>query len=109
LRLGMRRPLQLCLIGAAISVIATLHLTRAINLDGDDAVSTAITRNASHPSPEMATLRDMQDEVHSVVVEMPQVISLAYADPETWGTLPTWTEPDDQPPSTPVLQVATTD
>ena len=105
----MKRPLQLCLIGAAVSLIATLHLPRALNLEGDGAMSTAITRNASPPSPEMATLRDVQDEVHSVVVDMPQVISLAYADPETWGSLPTWTEPDDQPPATPVLQVAMTD
>ena len=83
----MKRPLQLCLIGAAVPLIATLHLPRALNLEGDGAMSTAIT-NASPPSPEMATLRDVQDEVHSVVVDMPQVISLAYADPETWGSLP---------------------
>jgi hypothetical protein len=100
----MKRPVQLCLIGAAVSLIATLHLPRALNREG-----TAITGDASPPSPEMATLRDVQDEVHSVVVEMPQVISLAYADPETWCNLPTWTELDDQPPSIPVLQVATTD
>ena len=71
-------------------------------------MSTAITRDASPPPPEMATLGDVQDEVHSVVVDMPQVISLAYADPETWSSLPTWTEPDDQPPATLVLQVAMT-
>ena len=70
-------------------------------------MSTAITRDASPPSPEMATLGDVQDEVHSVVVDMPQVLSLAYADPETWGR--STSEPDDQPPATPVLQVATTD
>ena len=72
----MKRPLQLCLIGAAVPLIATLHLPRALNLEGDGAMSTAIT-NASPPSPEMATLRDVQDEVHSVVVDMRQVISLA--------------------------------
>jgi hypothetical protein len=105
----MKRPLQLCIIGAAVCVITTLHLTRALNLQGDDAMSTAITRNASPPSPEMGTLRDEQDEVHSVVVDMPHVISLAYADPDTWGSLPAWTEPDDQPPATPALQVAMAD
>jgi hypothetical protein len=113
LRLGMKRVLvPLCLIGVAFSASTTLHLTPVLSLEGDDAIGTAITGNASFSSPTcvqsaaIATLQAEQDEVHSVVVDMPQVISLAYADPETWGSLPNWAPPDEPPPATPVLQVA---
>jgi len=40
------------------------------------------------------------------VVEMPQEISLAYADPKTWGDLPMPLQPYEQPAVTPVLQFA---
>ena len=97
--------LPLCPIGIAVSAPATLHL------EGDGAMSMAIAGNVSFPvstcvqSTEIVTLQGEQDEVHSVVVDMPQVISLKYASPETWDELPT-VQPYEQPPATPVLQVA---
>jgi hypothetical protein len=113
LRLGMKRVLLSLLIGAAVSATpTTLHLTRALNLEGDDAMSMAITRNGSPSSPtcvqstEMMTPQADQNEVHSVVVDMPQVISLTYAAPETWGDLPMPVRPYEQPPERgPVTQL----
>jgi hypothetical protein len=104
--------LSLCLTAAVVSAPATLHIALASNLEGDDATSTAITRNVSPSSPtrlqltEIVALQAEKDEVHSVVVDMPQVISLTYAFPETWGSLPTSVRPYEQPPATPMLQVA---
>jgi hypothetical protein len=97
--------LPLCLIGIAVSGPATLHL------EGDGAMSVAIAGNVSFPvstcvqSTEIVTLQGEQDDLHSVVVDMPQVISLKYASPETWDELPT-VQPYEQPPARPVLQVA---
>jgi hypothetical protein len=109
----MKRVLMsLCLTGAAVSAPTTLHLALALNLEGDDAMSTAITRNVSPSSPtclqstEIVAPQAEQDEVHSVVVDMPQIISLTYASPETWGSLPASVRPYEQPPATPMLQVA---
>ena len=72
-------------------------------------MSIAIIRNAlSAPlQREIAALPCEQDEVYAVVVEMPEVISLAYASPETWGSLPMPAEPYEQPPATPGFQLAT--
>jgi hypothetical protein len=81
------------------------------HLEGDGAMSMAIAGNVSFPVStcvqltEIVTLQGEQDEVHSVVVDMPQVISLEYASPETWDELP-MVQPYEQPPATPVLQVA---
>lgn len=48
-----------------------------------------------------------QDEVHAVVVDMPKVISLSFASPDTWGGLPMSIEPSDQLPATgPAQQLA---
>lgn len=100
--------LSLCLIGAVIYVPTTLHLTRASNLGADDAMRNAITRNVSPASPTIIVgLQSEPGEVHSVVVDMPQVISLSYASPETWGSLPTTVRPYEQPPATgPVTELA---
>lgn len=87
------------------------RLRASLHLEGDGAMSMAIAGNVSFPvstcvqSTEIVTLQGEQDEVHSVVVDMPQVISLKYASPETWDELPT-VQPYEQPPATPVLQVA---
>jgi hypothetical protein len=40
------------------------------------------------------------DEVHSVVVDMPQTISLSHASPDTWDSLPASVHPDEPPPAT---------
>jgi hypothetical protein len=36
-----------------------------------------------------------QDEVHAAVVDMPKIISLSYASPDTWGDLPMPVRPYD--------------
>jgi hypothetical protein len=40
-----------------------------------------------------------QDEVHAAVVDMPKIISLSYASPDTWGDLPMSVRPYDDLPS----------
>jgi hypothetical protein len=101
--------LSLCLSGAVVSAPTALDFTPALNIHGDDVMSIAIIRNAlSAPlQREIAALPCEQDEVYAVVVEMPEVISLAYASPETWGNLPVPVQPYEQPPATPVFQLAT--
>ncbi len=47
---------------------------------------------ASNPSEQV--------EVHSVVVDMPQVISLSLASPDSWGTLPSPVWMEDHPLAT---------
>jgi hypothetical protein len=75
--------LALCLSGAIVSAPTALDFTPELNVHDDDVVS------ASPSSPLQATeivgLPSEQDEVHAVVVDTPQVISLAYASPETWA------------------------
>jgi hypothetical protein len=97
--------LSLCLSGAVISAPTALDWRPA---QGGDPISIAAIRNAESPfqSTETVAIRSKQDEVHSVVVEMPQEISLSYASPETWGNLPMPLEPYEQPAATPVLQFA---
>jgi hypothetical protein len=82
-----RALLSLCLSGAVVSAPTVLDFSPVQNLHGSDAISIAATRNATSPpqSTETVALQSEQDEVHSVVVDMPQVISLAYASPETLG------------------------
>jgi hypothetical protein len=59
------------LIGAVVCAPASLHFAYAGNLD----------------------------EVHSVVVDMPQTISMSHASPDTWDTLPA-VHPDELSPAT---------
>ena len=56
--------------------------------------------------PSIVVARTDQQEVHAVVVDMPQRASLEYASPESWGTLPTFDPPNEDSPTKPVLQVA---
>jgi hypothetical protein len=103
-----RALLSLCLTGAVVSAPTVLGFTSAQNLHGSDVISITATRNATSPlqSTEVVALQSEQNEVHSVVVDMPQVISLAYASPETWGSLPTSDRQYEVPPATPMLQLA---
>jgi hypothetical protein len=99
--------LPLCLIGIAVSAPAEHHLAPAPNFEIDGASSTAITREISPPPPRLqSTVPSAQVEIHAVVVDMPPVISLTYASPETWNTLPPSVRPFEQPAATPVLQFA---
>ena len=103
-----RALLSLCLTGAVVFAPVALDFTPAQNLHGSDVIGIAATRNATSPlqSIETGALQSEQDEVHSVVVDMPQVISLAYASPETWGSLPRSVRQYEEPPATPMLQLA---
>jgi hypothetical protein len=107
LRLGMKRVLlSFCLSGAVVSAPIALDL---LNLHRDNAIPiAAISADPSSPLQflETVALQSEQDEIHSVVVEMPQVISLSYASPETWGSLPMPLQPYEQPATTPVFQLA---
>ena len=58
------------------------------------------TNGASAQPAEMASIQSEQVEVHSVVVDTPQVISLSYASPEAWDTLPSSVQLDKQRPAT---------
>src|SRR5262245_57977331 len=97
--------LSLCLSGAVISGPSALDWRPA---QGGDPISVAAIRNAESPfqSAETVAFRYEQNEVHAVVVDMPQEISFTYADPKTWGNLPMPLQPYEQPPATPVLQFA---
>ena len=67
--------LSLFLTGAVVSAPTALDLTPALNVLGE----------VSAPLQSTATFQAKQDEVHAVVVDMPEVVSLVYASPETWG------------------------
>jgi hypothetical protein len=58
------------------------------------------TSGASAQPIETASIQSEQVEVHSVGVDIPEVISLSLASPDSWGTLlsPVWME--DRPPET---------
>ena len=58
------------------------------------------TNVASAQSLEAASIKSVQSEVHSVVVDMPRVISLPPASPEAWDTLPSSVQLDEQLPAT---------
>jgi hypothetical protein len=105
--------LSLCLTLATASAPTALYLTRgftpALSPEGDDAMSAWTVCSSSRTcaqSTEIVAPRSKRDEVHSVVVDMPQVISLAYASPETWDGLPTCIRRYEQPPATPMLRFA---
>jgi hypothetical protein len=51
------------------------------------------------PPPLHFAYAENLDKVHSVVVDMPQTISLSHASPETWNTLPASVQPDELPPA----------
>ena len=95
-----RLMLSFCLIAAGGTMSTTLAC--------DHAMSKA--RSSSHSciqSTKIADLQPEQDQVHAVVVDMPAVISLSYASPETWGDLPMPVRPYEQPSVTvPAQQVA---
>ena len=56
------------------------------------------TNGADAQSVEKASIQSVSPEVHSVVVDAPQVISLSYASPEAWSSLPSVLKPDEPPP-----------
>jgi len=58
------------------------------------------TNGATAQPVETASIEAEQVEVHSVVVDTPQVISLSYASPETWANLPSSVQLDEQLPAT---------
>jgi hypothetical protein len=104
-RLGMKRVLlSLWLTGAVLS--ASPAIDRTLNPESDDAMSTLTVRPSSPPRVQSTEIKALQSEVHSVVVDMPQVISLTHASTEAWGSLPTSIEQYDQSPTTSVLQLA---
>lgn len=53
------------------------------------------TNGASAQPIETASFQSEQVELHSVVVDTPQVISLSHASPEAWGTLPSSVQLDE--------------
>ena len=92
----MKRMLLALLIGAALPS-TTLPIAHAFDLEADDVMSKA--------APCVQSTE--QDEVHAVVVDMPKVISLSYASPDTWDELPMAISPYEQPPATgPAQQLA---
>ena len=97
--------LSLCLSAAVLFASTALDWRPA---QGGDPISLAAIRNAERPLQSTTTvaIRSEQDEVHAVVADMPQEISLTYADPKTWGDLPMPLEPYEKPAATPVLQFA---
>jgi uncharacterized protein YgiM (DUF1202 family) len=56
------------------------------------------TDGASAQQGEMQSIPS--EQVHSVVVDMPQVTSLQHASPEAWNTLPSSVQLDEQLPAT---------
>jgi uncharacterized protein YgiM (DUF1202 family) len=57
------------------------------------------TDGASAQPVETASIQSEQVELHSVVVDAPEVISLSHASPETWDTLPSSVPLDEQRPA----------
>jgi hypothetical protein len=57
------------------------------------------THGASAQPVETASFQSEQVELHSVVVDTPQVISLSQASTEAWGTLPSSVQLDERRPS----------
>jgi hypothetical protein len=97
-RLGMKHVLvSSCLTLAAVFSPTTPNL---------NPVDVALTAANCIPSTEIVVATTNQNEVHAVVVDMPQRASLEYASPESWSTLPTFDPPYEQSPTKPVLQVA---
>ena len=86
--------LSLCLTAAVITAPTTLDRSRVINVEGDVVIGTLPSTLIVIPLP--------QHEVHAVVVEMPQHVSLEHTSPESWGTLSTFDPPHEQAPATTV-------
>jgi hypothetical protein len=63
------------------------------------------TNGATAQLVETASMQTEQVEVHSVVVDTPQVISLSRASPEAWDTLPSSVQLDEQLPAIELLNV----
>ena len=96
-----------CLIATAVFAPATPYPIGEANLERDGALGAAIPSSLNCiPSTQLAVLQADQQEVHAVVVDMPQRASLEYASPDTWGALPTFDPLDEESPTKPVLQVA---
>ena len=92
---------------AAVFAPATPYPIGEANLERDGALGAAIPSSLNCiPSTPLAVIQAYQQEVHAVVVDMPQRASLEYASPDTWGALPTFDPPDEESPTKPVLQVA---
>jgi hypothetical protein len=85
------------LIGAAVPS-TTLPIAHAFDLEADDVMSKATL--LSH----LCVQSTEQDEIHAVVVDMPKVISLSYASPDTWDELPMPAPPNEQPLATGAAQ-----
>jgi len=79
-----RAPLALWLIGVIIYTTNGVYTTNG----------------ASAQPVETAPIQSEQVEVHSVVVDTPQVISLSQASPEAWNTLPSSVPLNEQLPAT---------
>jgi uncharacterized protein YgiM (DUF1202 family) len=63
-------------------------------------IGAIVWTNGARAQPvETASIQSKQVEVHSVVVDTPQVISLSHASPEAWDTLPS-VQLDEQRPAT---------
>lgn len=77
-----RLQLAFWLIGAVVYTATTLH-------------------GASAQPVEIASIQSEQaEEVHSVVVDTPQPISLSHASPDSWDNLPPSGQQDELPPAT---------
>jgi len=56
------------------------------------------TIGASAQPGETASIQSNQAEIHSVVVDMPQIIDLSRASPDSWASLPP-IRTEDRPPA----------
>jgi hypothetical protein len=77
----IRVLLSLCLTGAAVCDPVTLHI----------APTPPGYAQRQHPA---APRSKQSGEVHSVIVDLPQVDSLEFASPDTWYRLPIGSLPD---------------
>ena len=90
------------LVSLSLALVAVFAPNTPYRVD-DVTMRTAITSTLNcTPSTESNPHR----EVHAVVVDMPQRVSLEFASPDTWGALPTFDPPDEESPTKSVLQVA---
>ena len=98
MRLGMKHVL----VSFSLALVAVFAPNTPYRVD-DVAMRTAVTSTlSSMPSTET----NHQREVHAVVVDMPQRVSLEFASPDTWGALPTFDPPEEESPTKSLLQVA---
>lgn len=77
------------------------RLLLALWLTGAVASAATALHGASAQTVQPATIEsDQVAQIHSVVVDTPQTISLAHASPETWDTLPALVPSDELPAAT---------